>query len=63
MQKHPFTNKRIGSLLADIARYKLNQDTVGLVRGGEYRFSVDFKVDDECILIHCADIFELKEKQ
>lgn len=63
MEKQPFTDDRIGSLLADVIRWKLNTKEMSFIQEGDYICKIAFTVKDEHILIGDNKVYRLKKEQ
>lgn len=61
MEKQPFTDERVGSLLADVIRWKLDSQDVTFKQDGEYVCKISFRVEDEQLRIHNNEIFRIKK--
>jgi len=61
VEKQPFTDDRIGSLLADVIRWKLNTKEVSFIQEGDYLCKITFTVKDEHILIGDNKVYKLKK--
>lgn len=51
LDKQPFTDKRIGLLLADVVKVMLGSEEVSFKESSTYSLEVSFKVSDEQIII------------
>lgn len=60
MQKHPFNDKRIASLLADLIKCILNRDEVSFKEDSDYRLQIDFTVKDEHLIIGKNEVSRIK---
>lgn len=60
--KHPFTDERVGSLLADVMRWLTNSKDVSYQEGGKYKSEIYFTVKDEYIIIGKNKIARIKDE-
>jgi hypothetical protein len=60
MQKHPFNDKRIAALLADVIKCILNRDEVSFKEDSDYRLEIDFTVKDEHLVIGKSVVNRIK---
>lgn len=51
MIKEPFTDERIGSLLSAVIKAVLNTEATTFKEGCDYRWTINFRVEDEHIVI------------
>lgn len=47
----PFTDKRVGSLLADVIKCILGKNELSFKQGSDYKWEINFTVEDEYIVI------------
>lgn len=60
--KLPFSDKRIGALIAANVKYSIYKDEVNFTEGKSYTWAIDFTVGDEQIVVNNIVLTKKKEK-